>query len=43
MSPIRRLWLVSIVVGAGLGAFSLLADGTIGGRLFGILGNIASP
>jgi Family of unknown function (DUF6518) len=39
----RRLWLISVVVGAGLGAFSLLADGIIGGRLFGILGNIASP
>jgi hypothetical protein len=38
-----RLWLVSTVVGAGLGAFSVLADGIIGGRLFGILGNIASP
>jgi Family of unknown function (DUF6518) len=39
----RRLWLVSIVVGAGLGAFSVLADGVIGGRLFGLLGNIAAP
>src|SRR4029453_5891240 len=39
----RRLWLVSVVVGAGLGAFSVLADGIIGGRLFGILGNIAAP
>ena len=38
-----HLWLVSVVVGAGLGAFSVLADGIIGGRLFGILGNIASP
>ncbi len=43
MSPSRRLWLVSVVVGAGLGVFSLLADGVIGGRLFGLLGNIASP
>lgn len=39
----RRLWLVSVVVGVGLGAFSLLADGIVGGRLVGILGNIASP
>ena len=38
-----HLWLVSVVVGGGLGAFSVLADGIIGGRLFGILGNIASP
>jgi len=38
-----RLWLVAVVVGAGLGAFSVLADGIIGGRLFGILGNIAAP
>src|SRR6185436_10360375 len=43
MSPNRRLWVVSVVVGAGLGAFSMLADGIIGGRLIGILGNIASP
>jgi len=43
MSPNRRLWVVSVVVGAGLGAFSVLADGIIGGRLIGILGNIASP
>lgn len=39
----RRLWLVATVVGAGLGTFSVLADGIIGGRLFGILGNIAAP
>jgi hypothetical protein len=38
-----RLWLVSVLVGVGLGGFSLLADGIIGGRLAGILGNIASP
>ena len=38
-----RLWLVSFVVGVGLGVFSQLADGIIGGRLFGLLGNIASP
>ena len=31
------------MVGAGLGAFSQLADGIVGGRLFGIVGNIASP
>lgn len=43
MSPGRRLWLVSVVVGVGLGGFSLLADGIVGGRLVGILGNIASP
>ncbi len=43
MAPSRRLWLVSVMVGAGLGAFSVLADGIIGGRLVGILGNIASP
>jgi hypothetical protein len=43
MGSSRRLWLVSAVVGAGLGTFSVLADGIIGGRLFGILGNIASP
>ena len=39
----RGLWLVSVIVGVGLGAFSLLADGIVGGRLVGILGNIASP
>ena len=33
MGPSRRLWLVSIAVGAGLGDFSVLADGIIGGRL----------
>jgi Family of unknown function (DUF6518) len=38
-----HLWLVSVVVGVGLGVFSQLADGIIGGRLLGILGNIASP
>lgn len=43
MGSSRRLWSISVVVGAGLGAFSLLADGVIGGRLFGILGNIAAP
>ena len=43
MRPSRRLWPVSVVVGVALGAFSLLADGIVGGRLFGILGNIASP
>jgi hypothetical protein len=31
------------VVGVGLGGFSLLADGIVGGRLVGMLGNIASP
>lgn len=39
----RRLWPVSVAVGLGLGVFSQLADGIIGGRLFGILGNIATP
>ena len=43
MSSSRRLWLIAVVVGAGLGAFSQLADGIIGGRLVGMLGNIASP
>jgi len=43
MGPSRRLWLIAVVVGVGLGVFSLLADGVIGGRLFGILGNIAAP
>jgi hypothetical protein len=38
-----RLWLIAVVVGVGLGVFSQLADGIIGGRLFGLLGNIASP
>ncbi len=39
----RRLLLVAAVVGVGLGVFSTLADGVIPGRLFGLLGNIASP
>jgi len=43
MNQGRRLWVISFLVGAGLGALSLLADGIVGGRLFGILGNIASP
>lgn len=43
MSPNRRVLLVAVAVGAGLGAFSVLADGVIPGRLVGILGNIASP
>jgi hypothetical protein len=38
-----HLWFASVVVGVGLGVFSQLADGIIGGRLFGLLGNIASP
>lgn len=38
-----RLLLIAIGVGAGLGVFSLLADGVIPGRLFGILGNLAAP
>jgi uncharacterized protein DUF6518 len=40
--PGRSLWLVSVVVGVGLGGFSLLADGIVGGRVVGILGNIAA-
>lgn len=43
MSPGRRVLLIAVVVGCLLGTFSILADGIIGGRLFGILGNIASP
>jgi len=43
MSPARRLTLIAVVVGVLLGVFSTLADGIIGGRLIGILGNIASP
>ena len=43
MRSSSRLWLVSVLVGVGLGSFSLLADGIVGGRLVGILGNIASP
>jgi hypothetical protein len=35
--------LVAVLVGVGLGVFSTLADGVIPGRLFGLLGNIASP
>jgi predicted permease len=37
------VWLASVAAGVGVGAFSLLADGIVGGRLVGILGNIASP
>lgn len=43
MSPGRRLTLISVVVGVALGVFSTLADGIIGGRLIGLLGNIAAP
>lgn len=43
MSIGRRLLFVAAVVGGLLGAFSMLADGIIGGHLVGILGNIASP
>ncbi len=35
--------LLAIVVGVALGAFSLLADGILPGRLFTLLGNIAAP
>jgi hypothetical protein len=31
------------VAGVALGAFSVLADGILGGRLFTILGNLAAP
>ena len=43
MSSNRRVLLLAVVVGAGLGVFSVLADGILPGRLFGILGNIAAP
>jgi hypothetical protein len=39
----ERLLPIAVVVGAGLGIFSQLADGVLPGRLFGILGNIAAP
>ncbi len=39
----RNVLLLAVVVGVALGAFSLLADGIIGGRLFTILGNMAAP
>jgi hypothetical protein len=39
----ERLLPIAVVVGAGLGVFSQLADGVLPGRLFGILGNIAAP
>jgi hypothetical protein len=39
----RRPFLAAVVVGAALGVFSILADGIVGGRLFGTLGNLASP
>jgi uncharacterized protein DUF6518 len=39
----ERLLPIALVVGAGLGVFSQLADGVLPGRLFGILGNIAAP
>lgn len=38
-----RLLAVAVAAGAGLGGFSLLADGVLGLRLFDILGNLASP
>jgi hypothetical protein len=43
MSPGRRVLLTAVVVGVLLGVFSMLADGIVGGRLVGLLGNIASP
>jgi hypothetical protein len=43
MSPARRLTLTAVAVGVALGVFSTLADRIIGGRVIGILGNIASP
>jgi hypothetical protein len=43
VSPGRRLTPIAVAVGVLLGAFSTLADGIVGGRLIGILGNIASP
>jgi hypothetical protein len=39
----RRVVGIAVAVGIGLGIFSMLADGIIGGRLIGILGNIAAP
>jgi Family of unknown function (DUF6518) len=39
----RHSLVIAVLVGVGLGTFSLLADGVIGGRLFGILGNMAAP
>ncbi len=44
MDAVRdRALLIAVGVGAGLGVFSVLADGILPGRLFGILGNIAAP
>jgi hypothetical protein len=43
VSSNRRVWFVAVVLGAGLGLFSMLADGIIGGRIVVMLGNIASP
>ncbi len=43
MSSNRRVILLAVLVGGGLGVFSVLADGILPGRLFGILGNIAAP
>ena len=39
----RGVLLVAVVVGVALGVFSLLADGTLPGRLFTLLGSIAAP
>lgn len=38
-----RLLAIAVGVGVLLGVFSQLADGIIGGRLIGIIGNLASP
>jgi hypothetical protein len=37
------VFVLAVVVGVALGAFSILADGIIPGRLFTLLGNIAAP
>jgi hypothetical protein len=39
----RWPFLLAVVAGAALGVFSIVADGVVGGRLFVILGNLASP
>ena len=39
----RGVLLLAVVVGVALGAFSILADGILPGRLFTLLGNIAVP